>query len=69
MTTVQANGVDAPNPIIRFNPNDRRHFIGGSDARVIMGDDQDKLTLLWQEKRGEVAPEISRIISSSSSAR
>ncbi|MCK1303420.1 YqaJ viral recombinase family protein [Bradyrhizobium sp. 24] len=57
MTTVQTNGADAPNHIIRFNPNDRRHFIGGSDARVIMGDDQDKLIRLWQEKRGEVAPE------------
>lgn len=57
MTTVQTNGVDGPNHIIRFNPNDRRHFIGGSDARVIMGDDQDNLTRLWQEKRGEVAPE------------
>ncbi|WP_371260026.1 YqaJ viral recombinase family protein [Bradyrhizobium sp. WSM1417] len=43
--------------MIRFNPNDRRHFIGGSDARVIMGDDQDKLIRLWHEKRGEVAPE------------
>lgn len=57
MTTVQTNGVDAPNHIIRFNPNDRRHFIGGSDARVNMGDDQDKLTRLWQEKLGELAPE------------
>lgn len=57
MTTVQTNGADAPNHIIRFNPNDRRHFIGGSDARVIMGDDQDKLIRLWHEKRGEVAPE------------
>jgi predicted phage-related endonuclease len=57
VTTVQSNGADAPNHIIRFNPNDRRHFIGGSDARVIMGDDQDKLIRLWHEKRGEVAPE------------
>jgi predicted phage-related endonuclease len=57
VTTVQTDGADAPNHIIRFNHNDRRHFIGGSDARVIMGDDQDKLIRLWQEKRGEVAPE------------
>jgi hypothetical protein len=41
--------------IIRFNPNDRRHFIGGSDARIIMGDDQD-LVRLWREKRGELSP-------------
>jgi len=36
---------------------DRRAFIGGSDARVIMGDDEDALVRLWQEKRGEVRPE------------
>jgi predicted phage-related endonuclease len=40
-----------------FRPADRRHFIGGSDARVIMGDDEVKLVRLWQEKRGEVEPE------------
>jgi predicted phage-related endonuclease len=33
---------------------DRRHFIGGSDARVIMGDDEAALLRLWREKRGEV---------------
>jgi putative phage-type endonuclease len=35
----------------------RRHFIGGSDARVIMGQDDKALIRLWQEKRGEVGPE------------
>jgi predicted phage-related endonuclease len=39
------------------NPTDRRSFIGGSDARIIMGDDPLKLARLWQEKRGEVLPE------------
>jgi predicted phage-related endonuclease len=34
---------------------DRRHFIGGSDARVIMGTDEKALHRLWREKRGEVA--------------
>ena len=34
---------------------DRSHFIGGSDARIIMGGDEAALTRLWQEKRGEVA--------------
>jgi predicted phage-related endonuclease len=34
----------------------RRCFIGGSDARIIMGDDEDALLRLWQEKRGEVEP-------------
>jgi len=36
---------------------DRRSFIGGSDARIIMGDDQPALVQLWQEKRGEAEPE------------
>jgi predicted phage-related endonuclease len=35
----------------------RRHFIGGSDARVIMGDDEAALVRLWKEKRGEIEPE------------
>src|ERR1700729_2269811 len=37
--------------------SDRRSFIGGSDARIIMGNDGDRLHRLWQEKRGEVEPE------------
>jgi predicted phage-related endonuclease len=37
--------------------NDRRGFIGGSDARVIMGEDAVALVRLWREKRGEIAPE------------
>ena len=35
----------------------RETFIGGSDARIIMGDDQPALLGLWREKRGEVEPE------------
>ena len=35
----------------------RRHFIGGSDARIIMGTDESALLRLWREKRGEVEPE------------
>jgi predicted phage-related endonuclease len=35
----------------------RRSFIGGSDARVIMSSDEAALVRLWQEKRGEVEPE------------
>ena len=34
---------------------DRRHFLGGSDARIIMGKDEKALLRLWREKRGEVA--------------
>src|SRR3954451_23273125 len=36
---------------------DRRAFIGGSDARIIMGSDEGALLRLWREKRGEVDPE------------
>jgi predicted phage-related endonuclease len=35
----------------------RRNFIGGSDARIIMGSDEAALVRLWREKRGEVEPE------------
>jgi predicted phage-related endonuclease len=34
----------------------RRSFIGGSDARIIMGDDEAALIRLWREKRGEAEP-------------
>ena len=34
----------------------RRCFIGGSDARVIMGNDEAVLIQLWREKRGEAEP-------------
>ena len=34
----------------------RRSFIGGSDARIIMGTDQAALLQLWREKRGEAEP-------------
>jgi predicted phage-related endonuclease len=35
----------------------RRWFIGGSDARIIMGRDEAALLRLWREKRGEAASE------------
>jgi predicted phage-related endonuclease len=35
----------------------RHRFIGGSDARVVMGDDEAALVRLWREKRGEIEPE------------
>src|SRR6266851_2105729 len=35
----------------------RRSFIGGSDARIIMGSDENALLRLWREKRGEIEPE------------
>src|SRR5205809_7559304 len=35
----------------------RRSFIGGSDTRIIMGNDEASLVRLWREKRGEAEPE------------
>ena len=35
----------------------RRYYIGGSDARIIMGEDEGALLRLWREKRGEAEPE------------
>jgi predicted phage-related endonuclease len=44
--------------MIRTKSNEnRRSFIGGSDARIIMGDDEGALLRLWREKRGEAEPE------------
>jgi predicted phage-related endonuclease len=42
---------------VRLKAADRRYFIGGSDARIIMGNDEGALLRLWREKRGEVEPE------------
>src|SRR5215470_5654850 len=35
----------------------RRCFIGGSDARIIMGSDEAALVRLWRHKRGEADSE------------
>jgi predicted phage-related endonuclease len=52
--SVQTEDVAAPQGrTIRLTPNDRRHFIGGSDFRVIVGDAEEKLIQFWLEKRGE----------------
>jgi predicted phage-related endonuclease len=45
------------NPSTRWRSTDRRAFIGGSDARIILGSDEGTLLRLWREKRGEVEPE------------
>src|ERR1700693_3550918 len=43
--------------------SDRRHFIGGSDARIIMGKDEKALLRLWREKRGEeAAPDLTGVL-------
>ena len=46
-----------PGEKVTKNHADRRRFIGGSDARIIFGDDEAALLRLWREKRGEVEPE------------
>ena len=48
------------NTMWKKGQQDRRYFIGGSDARVIMGDDQADLVRLRREKRGELQPQDSR---------
>jgi predicted phage-related endonuclease len=58
VSSVQADG--APQPelrLVKFNAADRRHFVGGSDARIIMGNDEADLVRLWREKRGEIEPQ------------
>jgi predicted phage-related endonuclease len=45
------------NPSTKLSSATRRYFIGGSDARIIMGNDEPTLIRLWREKRGEVEPE------------
>jgi predicted phage-related endonuclease len=44
-------------PSVAKNAVIRRTFIGGSDARIIIGADEKALLRLWREKRGEVEPE------------
>jgi predicted phage-related endonuclease len=58
VSTFQHNGTSATTfDLVKYNPSDRRSFIGGSDARIIMGTDEANLVRLWQEKRGEREPE------------
>jgi hypothetical protein len=45
--------ITVPRPI----KPDRRQFVGGSDARIVMSPDEAALMRLWKEKRGEVEPE------------
>jgi predicted phage-related endonuclease len=51
------NIVSVRSAFMRNPSSDRRSFIGGSDARMIMGNDHDALMRLWREKRGEIDPE------------
>jgi predicted phage-related endonuclease len=54
---IRLNRETLMDPLSKNTRLDRRHFIGGSDARIIMGQDEKALIRLWQEKRGEVGPE------------
>jgi predicted phage-related endonuclease len=38
---------------IAIGASSRRSFVGGSDARIILGTDEAALIRLWREKRGE----------------
>jgi predicted phage-related endonuclease len=52
------SGRAEPNSISKvYMSTARRSFIGGSDARIIMGNDESRLIRLWREKRGETEPE------------
>ena len=42
---------------MNWSEGNRRSFIGGSDARIVMGNDETALLRLWKEKRGELEPE------------
>jgi predicted phage-related endonuclease len=60
--TNSVNGGAMPK-IDRTAARDRRNFIGGSDARIIMGKDEKALLRLWREKRGEaVALDLSGVL-------
>src|ERR1700730_2921866 len=41
---------------VTWAASERRAFIGGSDARIVMGTDEAALTRLWREKRAETEP-------------
>jgi predicted phage-related endonuclease len=59
MSRTQEESVNASWPktaVLKSRVSDRRSFIGGSDARIIMGEDEAALLRLWREKRGEVEP-------------
>ena len=40
-----------------FDREERRAFVGGSDANTILSGDRERILQLWREKRGEAPPE------------
>ena len=58
MHTVSASiGVSLDDSRKSKKRTERRYFVGGSDAHIIMGKDERALLHLWREKRGEIEPE------------
>jgi predicted phage-related endonuclease len=57
MSTTEGRGRPRSNNDAADTKKRRRYFVGGSDARIIMGDDETALLRLWREKRGEIEPE------------
>src|SRR5438309_1587785 len=55
-TSFLTQGEDVTSIVSTKSYEIRRSFIGGSDARVIMGKDEAALVQLWREKRGEAEP-------------
>jgi predicted phage-related endonuclease len=62
-TTILVNGGAMPEINAASLPRNRCDFIGGSDARIIMGKDEKALLQLWREKRNEAAPpDLSKVL-------
>src|SRR6476659_5144531 len=57
LTKLPAGDDLMPRAMLQSSLIDRRSFIGGSDARIIMGSDEAALIQLWREKRGEAPAE------------
>jgi predicted phage-related endonuclease len=57
MSTAEERGRPRSNNDAADTKKRRRYFVGGSDARIIMGTDEAALIRLWREKRGEIEPE------------
>src|SRR5258708_30788564 len=51
------NGIAEDKMLAKAYQFGRRFFVGGSNARIIMGNDEAALVRLWREKRGAADPE------------
>src|SRR4051812_17171516 len=61
MSTLAAGGPNVGHSrsdrMTKAERSSRTSYIGGSDARTILGTDESALVRLWREKRGEIEPE------------